>query len=157
LTLLKYLRYRFGILDSGVWLVGAPNNQGDTAMRTTTMVAQMLLRTLGLILIVLGLLFWAGSALTLVNLHMLIGILFVLTLWLLSGLAAAARLPIGLVITGIILGLVVAGFGMTQRTMMIGSAHWVIRVVHLLLGLGAMGLGERMAKGIRASFTPAQA
>jgi hypothetical protein len=31
-----------------------------------------------------------------------------------------------------------------------GSAHWVIRLLHLLVGLAAMGLGERLGERIRA-------
>jgi hypothetical protein len=122
-------------------------------MRTTTTVAQMLVRVLGLILIVLGLCFWTGHALSLVNLHMLIGVLFVLSLWLLSGIAGAAHVPARFVIAGIVWGLVVLALGMTQRTLLPGSAHWVIRVLHLLVGIAAMGLGERLARRTRSALT----
>lgn len=120
-------------------------------MRTTTMVAQMTLRLLGVILIVLGLLFWGGQALGLVNTHMLIGVLFVLALWILCGVAVAARQSTGLAAFGVFWGLVVLAFGMMQRALLPGSMHWVIQVLHLLFGLGAMGIGERLAARIKAA------
>lgn len=120
-------------------------------MRTTTMVAQIVVRLFGLILLILGFTFWSGHALQLVNTHMLIGVLFVLALWTLSGVAAAARQSGGMVAFGFIWGVVVLALGMTQTTLMPGSAHWGIRVLHLLVGLAAMGLGENLAKRIKSS------
>ena len=123
-------------------------------MRTTTTVAQMLLRLFGLILIVLGIIFWTGNALSLVNVHMLIGLLFVLALWLLSGLAAAAHQSAGVVALGFVWGIIVLALGMMQRGLMVGSAHWVIQVLHLLVGLIALGIGERLAMKSRIAFAP---
>lgn len=111
----------------------------------------MVVRLFGVILLVLGGLFWSGNALQLVGTHMLIGVLFVLALWTLSGVAAAAHQSGGLVASGFIWGIVVLALGMVQKSLMPGSAHWVIRVLHLLIGLIAMGLGERLAAGIKRS------
>jgi hypothetical protein len=122
-------------------------------MGTTTTVAQMGVRVLGIIQIILGLLFWAGYALGLVNLHMGIGILFVISLWVLCGVAIKAHVSGGFIALGVIWGIIVVWLGMAQTTMMVGSTHWVIRVLHLLVGLAAMGIGENMAKRIKA--TPA--
>ncbi|MEO7041626.1 MAG: hypothetical protein ABI035_05130 [Gemmatimonadaceae bacterium] len=120
-------------------------------MRTTTTIALMVVRLFGVILLVLGGLFWSGNSLQLVATHMLIGVLFVLALWVLSGIAAATRQSGGLVASGFIWGIVVLALGMVQKSLMPGSAHWVIRVLHLLIGLIAMGLGERLAAGIKRS------
>lgn len=120
-------------------------------MKMTAMVAQMSLRLFGVILIVLGLFFWSGHALALVNTHMLIGVLFVLALWVLCGVAVAAHQSTGLAAFGVLWGLIVLAFGMMQRGLMPGSAHWVIQVLHLLIGLGAMGMGERLAARIKAA------
>lgn len=120
-------------------------------MRTTTTVAQMIVRLFGLILLALGITFWSGHALQLVNTHMLIGVLFVLALWTLAGIAAAAHQSGGFVALGFVWGIVVLALGMTQRTLMPGSGHWVIQVLHLLVGLAAMGIGENLAKRIKSS------
>jgi hypothetical protein len=109
----------------------------------------MLVRVFGLILIVLGILFWTGNAMSLVNVHMLIGVLFVLMLWLLAGLAGAAHQSFGMVALGIVCGIVVLALGMVQRGLMVGSEHWVIRVLHLLVGLAGMGIGEQLATRIK--------
>ena len=118
-------------------------------MRTTTLVAQFVVRIFGLLLIILGLLFWSGHALQLVNTHMLIGLLFVVALWVLSGVGMAARQPASLTVLGFIWGLLVLALGMTQRGLMSGSAHWVIQVLHLLVGLIAMGIGDKLARRIK--------
>jgi hypothetical protein len=118
-------------------------------MKTATTIALMLLRLAGSIAIVLGLLFWTGNFLQLSPIHMLAGIVVVLSLWTLAGLAARAGVPIGLVALAIVWGLIVPILGMTQTQLLPGSAHWVIRVLHLLLGLGAMGQGEGLAARIK--------
>jgi len=59
-------------------------------MKTTATVALMLVRLCGLVLVTLGILFWTGNALTLIPVHMLVGLVLVLALWTLAGLAAAA-------------------------------------------------------------------
>jgi hypothetical protein len=118
-------------------------------MTTATTIAQIVLRVAGLANIVLGLLFWSGHAFNLVPLHMLLGIVLVLSLWTLAGLAAGARVSAGLVVFAIVWGFVVPALGFTQDSLVTGDAHWVIRVLHLLVGLAAMGLGETLARRIR--------
>ncbi len=39
--------------------------------------------------------------------------------------------------------------GMTQDRLLVGDAHWVIQVLHLLVGLGGMGLAGALAARIR--------
>ena len=122
-------------------------------MGSTTTVAQMGVRVLGVIQIIMGLFFWGGYALGLVNLHMIIGLLFVISLWVLCGVAAKAHVSGVLVAVGVIWGLIVTWFGMAQVKMMIGSEHWVIQVLHLLLGIVAIGIGESLAKRIKLAQT----
>lgn len=124
-------------------------------MRTATKVIEMLIRVLGLVMIVLGLLFWIGNALNLIGLHMLIGIIVVLLLWALAIMAARSGVSLGLVALGIIWGLIVAALGMTQTQLLPGGAHWVIKVLHLLVGIAALGIAERLAGSIKRSGAPA--
>lgn len=121
-------------------------------MKTTANIAQMLVRGLGVILILLGITFWSGHALNLVNLHMAIGVLFVLSLWVLAGLAGVVHLPIRLVLLGVLWGVVVLWLGMVQRTMLVGSMHWIIRVLHLLVGLAAMGVGDSIGRRVKMTL-----
>ncbi len=124
-------------------------------MKTATLIARLVVRLFGLILLVLGVLFWSGHARELINTHMLLGVLFVIALWVLSGIAAASRASGGLVALGVVWGVVVLALGMTQASLMPGPAHWVIQVLHLVVGLIAMGLGETMGKRIQASSAAA--
>src|SRR5215475_13397926 len=103
----------------------------------------MALRLFFVLNLILGVLFWANSALGLVPIHMLIGIIFVALLWFL-GLAQAATKEgsLGLMVGTFAVGLLLAIIGMFQSGWLAGSAHWVIEVLHLLVAVAAAGLGE---------------
>ncbi len=124
-------------------------------MRTTVTVAQMLVRVCGLVQIALGILFWTGNALQVVPLHMLVGLLLVLSLWTLGFVAARAGVQPGLVVVVFLWGLLVVVLGVTQDQLLTNSAHWLIQVLHLLVGLAAIGQAEVLAQRIRR--TPAAA
>lgn len=124
-------------------------------MKTGITAAQMLVRLTGLILIVLGLSFWTGHALSLIPVHKQIGYLFVLALWAEAAFAARAAAAPGFVALVFLWGLVVAFLGMTQDRLLIGNAHWIIKLLHLLLGIAALGLAERLAARAKEARTPA--
>jgi hypothetical protein len=123
-------------------------------MRSAITAIQMAIRVVGVIQLVLGLAFWTGNALGLVDLHQLLGILLVLALWTLAALAARAGVQPGLVAGAVVLGLIVPVVGLTQRELLPGSAHIVIEVLHLLLGLGLLGLAENLASRAKARLAP---
>jgi hypothetical protein len=104
---------------------------------------------IGLVIIALGLLFWSGNALSLVPLHMLLGLLLVSLLWTLAIMGARAHLPAGLVVLGIVWGFVVPTLGLLQTNLLTGDLHWIVRATHLLVGLIAIGLAEGLAASIR--------
>ena len=126
-------------------------------MRTSTTVAQMIIRISGVILIILGILFWAGHARSLVSLHMLLGLILVLALWTLAFLGARAGVGAGFVSLAIAWGIIVLFLGLTQASLLPRSAHWVIQLLHLVVGLAAMGLGDRLAQRIKGALAPALA
>jgi hypothetical protein len=123
-------------------------------MRSTITAIQMAIRVVGVIQIVLGLAFWTGNLLGLVDLHQLFGILLVLGLWAQAAMAARAGVPAGMVAGAAVLGVLVVVVGLTQRELLPGSAHWVIQVVHLLLGIGMLGLAENLAVRAKARLAP---
>ena len=114
-------------------------------MKTVITILQMLVRLCFVVLLVLGITFWTGRGLSLIPLHMGVGYLLVLSLWLTSIIAATVRAPIGLVIVGLIWGLIVVAIGVMQMTLLPGSSHWVVQVTHLLVGMAAIALNERLA------------
>jgi hypothetical protein len=95
-------------------------------MRSTITALQMGIRAAWLVQLALGLAFWTGNALGLVDLHQLLGILLVLALWTMAVLAYRAGVPAGLVAAAAVYALLVAVVGLTQRELVPGSAHWVI-------------------------------
>ena len=123
-------------------------------MRSTITAIQMGIRTAFVVQLALGLAFWTGNALGLVDLHQLIGILIVLGLWTQAALAARAGVQPGMVAAAAVLGLIVIVVGLTQRELLVGSAHVVIEVLHLLLGVGAVGLAESLATRAKARLAP---
>ncbi len=120
-------------------------------MKNATIAAQMLVRISGLIQITLGLAFWTGHLSSLVPLHIAVGIVLVLSLWTLAGIAARAQVNPGPVIVAFAWGLLLPVFGLTQSGLLTGDLHWVIRVLHLLVGLAAIGQAEGLAARIRRS------
>ncbi|MCL4301796.1 MAG: hypothetical protein KJ077_39240 [Anaerolineae bacterium] len=45
--------------------------------------------------------------------------------------------------------------GLTQAQLWPGAFHWVIQLIHLVVGLAAMGLGDRLAQMSKHSLSPA--
>ena len=123
-------------------------------MRIATLAAMWIVRVAGIVQIVLGLLFWTGRALGYIPLHMSVGFVVVLGLWTLALLALVARTGAGLAIFGILWGLALPALGMTQAGILVGPWHWIIRVIHLLMGLTALGLADRLATRVLKARAP---
>ncbi len=109
-------------------------------------IARMSVRILGAVQIILGLIWWITQNDGLVPAHVIIGSLFVLSLWAVAFLAARAGVNPGMVAAGFIWGLIIPIYGIAQINLVPGPAHWVIQVIHLLIGMAGMGLGERLAR-----------
>ena len=115
-------------------------------MHTAVNVFRWIIRVTGLIQIVLGVFFWTRHALSLVPVHMLVGLILVLALWSLAGFALRGGMSVPGVFGAFALGALVLWLGITQAGMLVGRWHWVIQVLHLLLGLGAIRVGEQLSK-----------
>jgi hypothetical protein len=117
-------------------------------------IASIVLRLCGALAVILGLLFWSGNALNLIPIHMLLGLLVVLSLWIVGiGQAFSRGGSWPLAIGALLLGLLVIVVGMRQSSLLVGPFHWVIQVVHLLLGILAVGSGQIAAARWRNSST----
>jgi hypothetical protein len=120
-------------------------------MKLAVIIVQNAIRLIGLILIVLGFLFWAKQGLNLLSVHMRLGETEVFLLWVMAILALSLRVNIGLVVMAVLWGLLTVVFGMRMGSLLPGRAHEVIRVLHFLIGLGAIGLAESLAARIKRS------
>lgn len=124
-------------------------------MKHTVLIARALISLFGITLVVLGILFWTGHAMSLLPVHMMIGGLFVVCLWVLAVLGFLARGSRAFALLVLVWSLIVPALGVMQLRLMPGPNHWVIQAIHLLVGLIAMGLGHALAR--RVGRRPAQA
>jgi hypothetical protein len=118
---------------------------------------QLTIRIAGSLQLILGVLVWTGRLNVLLFVHIMIGMVLVLGLWILAGLASRAGVKPGWVGLLIIWGLVMLFLGLTQALLLTGSAHWIIQVLHLLVGVGAIGLAEMLTRQPVLMKGPAQA
>lgn len=113
-------------------------------------IAQMTVRVAGVLLLLIGLLIWTGHGDQIIPWHELIGFVLVLGLWTLAYFAARAGVAVGLVVLAFAWGLIAPALGLTQVNLVTGGMHWIIQVIHLLVGLGAIGIAELMGMTIKA-------
>jgi hypothetical protein len=117
-------------------------------------ITSIVLSAAGLIALILGLLFWAGAALNLISMHMLVGLLAVAALWVIGIAQAFVKGGNWLIAAcAVIVGALTVVFGLYQSSMMVGSFHWIIQVVHLILGVLTIGLGHMGAARYRKGST----
>lgn len=107
----------------------------------------MFMRLAMLLQLIVGIALWTGHLVSLVDLHRTIGVLFVLALWIIAIIALVQRQPLGLPAFAILWGLVVAGLGFMQQGILVGDLHWIVRVLHLAIGVAAMPIAEKIVAG----------
>lgn len=115
-------------------------------------ITQMILRAAVLLALILGIIFWVNPAMPALNpglkgFHMLLGIIVVLALWTIGLLQGRIKGgSFGLAVGTFIVGLAVAIVGLWQESWKGAGANVeLINVIHLLLGLIAVGFGEMVA------------
>lgn len=116
-----------------------------------TRILALAIRVTGVATLLLGVLLWTGRGYSLLPLHMALGVALVLSLWALAVLAAIRGGSNRLVAIGIGWGFLLPVFGMTQTRILPGSLHWVVQVVHLLVGGFAIRLGYLLAAAASAA------
>lgn len=102
-------------------------------------------RAIGAVLIALGIIFWTGNADGLIPVHMFLGITLVLALLGLAVITATQRVNLGLVALAIVWCLITPALGATQTRILPFSGHWIIQILHLLVGLTAIALSQFLA------------
>ena len=119
-------------------------------MKSAATILQAVARITGPILIVLGIAFWTGHWYQLLPLHIGLGSLLALTLLAQAIVAARAGVNGGFVALAILWVPLMLVFGMTQANLFPGQYHWVIRVLHLAVGITAMGMIDGLGKQVHA-------
>ena len=119
-------------------------------MRQTTVISLGLVRIAGIAQLVLGTLLWTGRGYQYLPVHMAIGALLVLGLWTIAVVSLTAKVSRGLAVFALVWGIALPIFGMRQGMILVGPLHWIIQVIHLLMGVTAMALADRLAKRVLA-------
>lgn len=83
------------------------------------------------------------------NIHELFGSIGAIGLLVLGGITVWTHRNWLLGVGGICYALLMPAFGMTQTLILTGNLHWLIRIAHLLVGIGAMALALAMEKRYR--------
>ena len=129
-------------------------------------IAQWVLRVAVLLALLLGLMFWGQPGLPdqnpgLKGIHMLLGIIVVLSLWTIGlALSRVKGGSIGLAIGTFVIGLAVLVVGLWQETWKINASQGsveLINTLHLLLGLIAIGFGEMVVGRVKRAAKAATA
>ncbi len=107
--------------------------------------ARIVMRACAAVLVILGILFWTGHELRLIPTHALVGLLFVIAIWAIAIAGAANGAPRSLTVLAVVWGFAVFWLGTHQATILPTSAHWIVEVLHLLVGLAGVGIAERVA------------
>ena len=106
-------------------------------------IASVVLSFAGLLALILGLLIWTAGASNLIQMHMLLGLLAVAALWVIGiGQAVSKGGSWPIAICALVVGAIMVLLGWNQSALMVGPFHWVIQIVHLVLGLLVIGLGH---------------
>jgi thiamine transporter ThiT len=109
-----------------------------------------LIRIAGAAALCLGLAFWAGKLTGLATLHEALGAGVVLGAWALAFFAFRKGVSVGLVAGAALWGVLTVVVGISQTQLLVGEFHWVVQVIHLLVGLGAIAMGAVLARAVRS-------
>jgi hypothetical protein len=114
-------------------------------------IAIMVLRITVLFNLVTGIIFWTGNADPLQIVHIIVGIIAVISLFTLGILQGLRGGSFALALATFVVGFLLLLVGLFQKSWLPepNANHWIIQVIHLILGLAAIGLGERVAARYR--------
>ena len=109
----------------------------------------MVIRTTGLIQLILGVMVWAGKIEVLTSVHVLVGAILTIALLMLFYQAYRAKVSLGFVILAVVWALVLPVWGLGQEKIFPVTFLWLSQLLHVLCGLGAIGIAEMMGARMR--------
>lgn len=123
-------------------------------MKSTTIILHAILGLSFVAALAIGLAFWAGHLLDLFRFHVALGALFSITLIALAIFGAFRGVSPRRAVTLMAFAIAVVALGMIQTQLLPGPWHWLVRVLHLGLGIGAAIQGFAMARLLRSAVAP---
>ncbi len=115
-------------------------------MNLATKLLVWILRIAFLVALGLGLALWTRHGYAYLRLHMWLGFVVTFALLLLVILSFLSRVNPALPFVAILWAVTLPAIGIAQPHMLPGQNHWLIQTIHLVLGLGAITLGEMLGK-----------
>jgi hypothetical protein len=112
---------------------------------------QMAIRIAFVAQLLVGVLLWTGNFDQLKPFHIALGVVIILGLLVFIVVGVRARVQAGLLAAATILCVVVPLLGLTQEGLLASGPHWIIQVVHLVLGFAVIGSAEAIAGRLVAS------
>jgi len=113
------------------------------------LVTQIVARVIAVVQVILGIVVWTGHGDALVPVHIAVGLLLVVDLWVAVALGLRSGAPTGLAVVALVWSLGMPLFGLAQTSILDGDLHVVIQVLHLVVGLIGVGLVEGLARSSR--------
>jgi hypothetical protein len=113
------------------------------------LVTQIVARVIAVVQVALGILVWTGHGDSLIPLHIAVGLLLVLDLWAAVALGLRLGAPMRLAIVALVWSIGMPVFGLVQADVLAGDIHVAVQVLHLVVGLAAVGLVEALARSSR--------
>ena len=113
---------------------------------SSVFVTRIVGRVIALVQVTLGIFVWTGRGDSLIPLHIAVGLLLVVDLWAAVALGLRSGAPIGLAVLALVWSVGMPVFGLVQANLVPGDAHVAIQVLHLVVGLAAVGLIEALGR-----------
>jgi len=110
------------------------------------LILRLLLRIAFVLALALGIALWTGHGYEYLRVHMWLGFIITFDLLLLAIAGLLARVNPLLSLVTIVVAAALPVFGIAQMRIVPGSNHWIVEVIHLVIGLAAVALGEALCK-----------
>ena len=110
------------------------------------LVTQIVARVIAVVQVALGIVVWTGHGDSFIPLHIAVGLLLVVGLWVAVALGLRSGAPIGLAVLALVWSVGMPVFGLVQANLVPGDGHVAIQVLHLVVGLAAVGLIEALGR-----------
>jgi hypothetical protein len=110
------------------------------------LVTQIVARVIAVVQVALGIVVWTGHGDSFIPLHIAVGLLLVVDLWAAVVLGLRSGAPTGLAVLALVWSAGMPVFGLVQTNLLSGGAHVAVQVLHLVVGLAAVGLVEALAR-----------
>ena len=117
----------------------------SAAVRRTAAIALWTARGAAAVLLVLGIYIWAAEADQLITVHVVFGVVLVLSLWTLAAIAARAGVSPAIVAIAVAWSFGAVALGWMQADLLTGDWHWTVQLLHLAIAMAMVAWCQVLA------------